>query len=198
MKLKFRINNKGFITVGLGLALVLFLSLPFTSSIIIKAQTADVIYENIENIPQKELALVLGAAAYGNRLSDALRDRVDTAIELYEAEKVSVLVMSGAENETNAMRNYAINKGVEGNNIVEDQAGLNTFASITNISELDRSIIIVTQKYHLPRALFIANQKGIDAIGMVADKREYAKIFEFKQRELIATTKAILDIFILK
>ncbi len=188
--------NKGFITVGLGLAFVLLLSLPFASSIIIKAQTADAIYENVEDIPQKELALVLGAAAYGDRLSDALQDRVDTAIELYEAEKVSILVMSGAENETKAMRNYAVNQGINKNNIVEDSSGLNTLASITNISELDRSVIIVTQKYHLPRALFIASQMDIDAVGMIADKREYAKIFEFKQRELIATTKAILDIFV--
>ncbi len=188
--------NKGFITVGLGMAFVLLLSLPFASSIIIKTQTIEAIYENMEDIPQKELALVLGAAAYGNRLSDVLQDRVDTAIELYEAEKVSILVMSGAENETNAMRNYAVNKGVEVNNIIEDQFGLNTLASITNISELNRSVIIVTQKYHLPRALFIASQMDIDAVGMIADKREYAKILEFKQRELIATTKAILDIFV--
>ena len=189
-----RINSKGYITVGL--ALVLFLSLPFVSSIIIKAQTADVIYETVDEVPQKELALVLGAAAYGDKLSDALQDRVDTAIDLYEAKKVSILVMSGAENETKAMKNYAINEGIDVNNVIEDPFGYNTLASITNINELGRSVIIVTQRYHLPRALFIANQKNIDAIGIVADKRQYAKIVEFKHRELIATTKAILDIFV--
>ena len=189
-----KINSKGFTTVGL--ALVLFLSLPFVSSIIIKAQTADVIYETVDEVPQKELALVLGAAAYGDKLSDALQDRVDTAIDLYEAKKVSILVMSGAENETKAMKNYAINEGIDVNNVIEDPFGYNTLASITNINELGRSVIIVTQRYHLPRALFIANQKNIDAIGIVADKRQYAKIVEFKHRELIATTKAILDIFV--
>ncbi|MBN2086816.1 YdcF family protein [Candidatus Peregrinibacteria bacterium] len=188
-------NNKGYITT-IGLAFVLLLSMPFASSIIIKAQTNDVIYENIEDIPKKEIALVLGAAAYGDRLSDVLRDRVDTAIDLYDTRKVDILVMSGAENETKAMKSYAIEKGINSKNIVEDPLGLNTLASVNNISELNRSVIIVTQRYHLPRALFIANHKGLDAVGMVADKHEYLKIISFKQRELIATSKAILDVFL--
>lgn len=174
----------------------MLLSMPFTSSLVIKVQTADKIYEEISEVPQKELGLVLGAAAYGSTLSDVLRDRVDTAIDLYEAGKVNVLVMSGAENETEAMKNYAINYGIPKNDITEDPTGLNTLASIKNISNLDRSIIIISQKYHLPRALFIANHYDIDAVGMIADRHEYTKIFEFKKRELLATTKAMWDLFV--
>ncbi len=177
--------------------MALFLATPFLSSAIIDVQTADQIYETVEDAPQKELGLVLGAAAYGNRLSDILRDRVDTAIELYKAEKISVLVMSGAQNEVEAMKNYAIEHNVPQEAITMDATGLNTMASVNNIAELERSIIVVTQKYHLPRALFIANTLGIDAVGITADKSQYIKIFEFKTRELLATSKAILDIFVL-
>ena len=187
--------RRGFITVTA--AITLLLATPFAGTAIIGMQTADQIYENVEEVPQKELGLVLGAAAYGNRLSDILRDRVDTAIELYEVGKISVVVMSGAPNEVEAMKNYAIEHEIPEEAITEDSTGLNTMASVRNIAELKRSIIIVTQKYHLPRALFIANTLGIDALGITADKTVYIKILEFKARELLATSKAILDIFIL-
>jgi SanA protein len=188
-------NKKGLITIGT--LLVMMLATPFLGSSLISVQTADQIYEKVEEIPQKELGLVLGAAVYGSRLSDVLRDRVDTAIELYEAEKISALVMSGALNEVEAMKSYAIENRIPAKAVIEDITGINTMASVKSIAELDRSVAIVTQKYHLPRAIFIANTLGIDAVGMSADKHEYIKIFEFKSREILATSKAILDIFIL-
>lgn len=188
--------KKGFVSIGA--LLVLFLATPLIGSSVIAVQTADQIYDKAEEIPQKELALVLGAAAYGDRLSDVLRDRVDTSIELYEAEKVSILVMSGALNEVEAMKKYAIQQDVPEEAITTDAYGLNTMASVKNVADLGRSITIVTQEFHLPRALFIANTLGIDAVGLTADKHEYIKIFEFKSREILATSKAILDIFILE
>ncbi|MBN2306599.1 YdcF family protein [Candidatus Peregrinibacteria bacterium] len=188
-------NKKGLITIGT--LLVMILATPFLGSTIIAVQTADQIYENIVELPQKEIGLVLGAAAYGDRLSDILRDRVDTGIELYKAEKVSVLVMSGAKNEVEAMKKYAIEHDIPEEAITEDITGLNTMASIENMADLNRSVTIISQRYHLPRALFIANTQEIDAIGMTADKHDYLKIQQFKSRELLATSKAILDIFIL-
>ena len=188
-------NKKGLITIGT--LVVMMLATPFLGSTIISVRTSDQIYENTTNIPQKELGLVLGAAAYGDRLSDMLQDRVDTAIDLYNAGKISVLVMSGAPNEVEAMKKYAVGHGVPEGSIAEDITGLNTMASVENIVGLGHSVTIVSQKYHLPRALFIANAEGIDAVGMTADRHEYIKIQEFKTRELLATSKAILDIFIL-
>jgi len=185
--------KKGFISISV--IFILMLATPFIGTGIIAIQTADQIYSNIEDIPQKEIGLVLGAAAFGDRLSDILRDRVDTAIELYKAEKISILVMSGALNESQAMKKYAIAQGVPTNDIIEDITGLNTLASVKNIAELNRSTIIFTQRYHLPRALFMANSMGIDAIGMESDKQQYLKMADFKKREILATSKAILDIY---
>ena len=187
--------KKGCISITVVLALML--ATPFMSSTFVTVQTADQIYESVEEIPQKEVGLVLGAAAYGDRLSDILRDRVDTSIELYEAKKISALIMSGSAKESSAMKKYAVENGIPEEAVIEDITGLNTMASVKNAAKLNRSLIIVTQKYHLPRALYIANTKGIDAIGMTADKHTYIKIGEFKSREILATSKAILDIFIL-
>ena len=157
--------------------------------------TEGLIYELIEEIPEKEVVVVLGAAAYGDRLSDVLRDRVDTGIELYEAKKVHGIVMTGAANETRAMIKYALEKGVPEVDVHEDPKGVNTLASIRNLNP-EESVIIVTQKFHLPRALFMAKHLGINAIGMIADKHQYTKIFEFKKREILATSKAMLDLFV--
>lgn len=187
--------KKGFVSIGA--VLILMLATPFLGSAIIGFQASDQIYESIEEIPAKDMALVLGAAAYPSRLSDVLKDRVDTAIELYEDKKVGTLLMSGSENEVQAMKAYALENGVPEEVVAEDSNGLNTMASVQNASKLNKSLIIVTQAFHLPRALFIANVQGLDAIGMVADRHVYIKIVEFEAREILATSKAILDIFFL-
>lgn len=189
-------NKKGIVAIGT--IFVMLLAMPFSSTVIVSAITADQIYENIEEVPTKDVGLVLGAAAYGSRLSDVLRDRVDTGIELYEAEKISTIIMTGAENEVVAMANYATEHGIPATSIIEDPKGINTLASVTNIAGSEQSVTIVTQKYHLPRALFIANHLGIEAVGITADKSKYTKIFEFKKREIFATTKAMLDLFLKK
>lgn len=194
-KLKIENYNKGFIAVGLAIGVLL--SMPFISSGWVKMSTASQIYEKTEEVPQKEVALVLGAAAYGDRLSDILRDRVDIAIELYEKEKVSVIIMSGAKNEVEAMKKYAVNEEIPEEAVVKDPTGISTFISIKNIRDLKRPVIIVTQRYHLPRALYIANHMELEAVGVTADKHEYAKITDFKSREILATVNAMLKLMAL-
>ena len=188
--------KKGFATVGL--IIIMLLSMPFASSLIVRMQAADEMYENIDKAPATDIGLVLGAAAYGNSLSDILKDRMDTGIELYNKGKVSSLILSGAENEVSAMKKYALDKGIPESAIMEDPLGINTMASVKNMESSDKKITIISQKYHLPRALFIADHYGIDAIGVMADRHEYAKIVEFKNREIMATTKAMLDMFVLR
>ncbi len=192
---KITLCKKGFITVSAILAL--FLSLPFASSIYIHQQTEDRIYDTVESVPEKNVAMVLGAAAYPSYLSDVLIDRMETAIELYETEKVQKLILTGAPNEVEGMKEYALERGVEENDLIEDSEGVNTLASIRNASDISE-LIIVTQAFHLPRALFIARHVGIDAVGVASDRRTYAKIFDFKKREILATSKAMMDLFVFK
>lgn len=191
-----KVIKKGFVSIGA--ILILMLATPFLGTAIISLETANQIYKDVDSVPAKDVALVLGAAAYPSRLSDILKDRVETAIELYQSKKVSSLLMSGAVNEAVAMADYAVEKGVPKDAVNKDPSGLSTMASIQNAAKLNKSLIIVSQEFHLPRALFIANSLGLDAIGITADKHAYLKITEFEAREIMATSKAILDMYVLK
>jgi len=185
--------KKGFVVVGMFLSLLF--CMPFASSVIMRMSTDGNIYDNIENVPSKDAALVLGAAAYPSRLSDILQDRVDTAIELYKDKKISKIIMSGAPNESEAMAKYAIKNGVDEDYVIEDPNGLDTYTSIQNAKNT-KSVIIVTQSFHMPRALFIAKHLGIDAVGLTSDKHEYTKIFDFKKREILAASKTMMDLLL--
>lgn len=185
--------KKGFITAGA--ILTILFSMPFASSILIKYQTSDLIYSKLENVPKKDAALVLGAAVYPSGLSDILQDRVDSAIELYKAKKVTGLIMSGSKNESEGMAFYATQRGVKANDIIKDPNGIDTISSVKNARNT-KEIIIVTQSFHLPRAIFLARHFGINAVGFSADKRDYTKIFDFKKRELLATSKAVMDVIL--
>jgi len=177
------------------MALMLMICLPFASSIWMRQRTEGLIYQTAEEAPEKNVALVLGAAAYPSRLSDILQDRMDTAIELLKSEKVQKLILSGAPNEAEGMKKYAIKNGVAENDIIEDTKGLSTLESIQN-AENTKEMIIVTQLFHMPRALFIAHHFGINAVGVTSDKRTYIKIFDFKEREILASSKAMVDLLL--
>lgn len=155
--------------------------------------THNEIYFKIEEVPEKEAALILGAAAYPSRLSDILKDRVDTGIDLYKAGKVKTLIMSGAPNESSAMAEYAKKAGVPEGALKEDPEGLNTLSSIQNAKGTP-SLVIVSQAYHLPRALFYARHYDLNAVGMSADKQEYANMAFYEKREKLAHMKAVFDV----
>jgi SanA protein len=187
-------NHKGIITVST--LVITFLSLPFVSSIWIQGVTSDEIYDEVLQAPQKEVALVLGAARRGNEPSDILRDRLDVGIALYKNKKVEKIIMSGTGDEVLVMLNYAKKQGVPDADILRDADGFNTLASIQHIPLEVNGVTIVTQRYHLYRALFYAQHYGRDAVGVTSDLRTYAKIKQFKKREVIARSKAMLDVLI--
>ena len=162
------------------------------------------VYSLGENVPEREVALVLGARVYSNgRLSRVLQDRVDAAIELYKAGKVKKLLMSGDNreahyNEVTAMRNYAISKGVASDDVVRDFAGFRTYDSVYRAKmlwDLDE-LIIVTQQFHLPRSLYIAEKLGVDAVGVRAKDINYRGLNFTKRREMAARIVAWLDVLI--
>lgn len=172
--------------------------------LIIYLSTKNKIYEEVSDIPKSQTVLVLGARVYSNgALSDILRDRLDTAIEIYKAGKADKVLVSGdhgrAEyDEVNAMKDYLLKKGVASKNIFLDHAGFDTYDSIYRaqyIFEVE-SLIISTQKFHLPRSIYIANRLGVEANGIVADKHIYIAEVKFYLREKLAQVKAFLELFI--
>lgn len=141
-------------------------------------------------------ALVLGAKVHeGGRLSDMLRDRMDKAIALYHAGAVQKLLVSGDGrgewSETKHMKLYAMEHGVAEEDILIDDEGFSTYESISRAKKqyLISKFVIVTQKYHLHRALYIANDMDITALGADGALHTYAGQWYREVREVLARIK---------
>ena len=156
----------------------------------------------VEEVQSAPVAIVLGAGLQGNgRPSVILRDRLDTAIQLYQTGKVQKLLMSGDNrfldyNEPGAMQQYAISQGVPENDIVLDYAGRRTYDTCYRALHIFRveKAIIVTQRFHLVRALFTCRQLGLDAAGVPSDPRRYNPYW--LAREYPATSVAFWELFV--
>lgn len=141
-------------------------------------------------------AVVLGAKVHKDgTLSDMLKDRMDAAITLYHDGVVEKLLLSGdnsgAVGEVTAMKVYAMKNGVPEDAILEDYEGYSTYESMDrakNVFGLD-SFVVVTQKYHLYRAIYIAEDMDIDAEGVSADLHTYAGQLYRDLREVLARLK---------
>jgi SanA protein len=154
------------------------------------------------SVPAEQAAIVFGAAVYRNgRLSSVLRDRMDTAISLYQNGKVDKILVSGDNSEDNynepgAMMAYALERGIPEQDIQPDYGGRRTYDTCyraQHIFLLDRAIL-VTQEFHLPRALFTCRQLGIEAVGVAADLRRYRGTRWYEFRETAATFVALWDV----
>jgi SanA protein len=160
------------------------------------------IYSNIENIPTCYTALVLGAHVSNSGVpSDVLKDRLNAALELYNQNKISRFLVSGDHgtveyDEANSMKNYLIERGIDSADVFMDHAGFDTYNSIVRASMIFKikDVIIVTQDFHLRRALYIARKKGLDAYGYKADMRKYKSIKYLQFREKIANIKAFFEV----
>ncbi len=150
------------------------------------------------------IAIVFGARVYSReRLSAMLRDRVDTAIDLYYAGKVDMLLLSGGQNgleydEPGAMMAHALERGVPAGAIQPDYGGRRTYDSCyraAHIFQVEQAVL-VTQEFHLPRALLLCDNLGVEVVGVKADRRDYAprSIAWSETREIPALLAALLDL----
>lgn len=151
----------------------------------------------MESAPHSQAAIVFGAGVYpGGALSPILQDRVQTGIDLYKAGRVKKLLLSGDHgrvtyNEVDAMRDFALREGVPAQDIFMDHAGFSTYDTLARAKRVFKveSAVLVTQNFHLPRALLIARSFGIEATGVPADKRLYRARYYLAARELAARVK---------
>ncbi|HEY2980657.1 MAG TPA: ElyC/SanA/YdcF family protein [Anaerolineales bacterium] len=160
----------------------------------------------IQSVPAGRVAIVFGAGLRHDGTATAiLRDRVMTAAQLYFEGKVVKLLMSGDNstveyNEPVAMQDYALSLGVPRDAIVLDYAGRRTYDTCyraKTIFKLDNAIL-VTQDFHLPRALFLCNALGLEAMGVESNNLYYLKRSRliWNTRELFATFSAFMDLYI--
>ncbi|MFA6537019.1 MAG: ElyC/SanA/YdcF family protein [Patescibacteria group bacterium] len=159
-----------------------------------------------EKLDDYNVALVFGAGLKkGGLPSDILADRLKTAIQLYQDSKVKTLILSGDNSseehqEVMAMKKMALEFGLPEDALIEDSCGLDTFASCARVkSEFSLSkIILITQKYHLRRALYLCNSLGIDAYGVPAIDRGYVFQRQYNYREILASLNSFFEINFLK
>lgn len=190
------------ILIIVGISIVL--SINFYVILSTKKQIVDL--SNLKNKNDYDCIIVLGAGIWGDKPSPMLQDRLDEAIKLYEEGIAPKLIMSGDNgregyDEVNVMKDYAINKGIPSEDIFMDHAGFSTYESIYRAKEVFKveKAIIVTQKYHLYRALHIGNKLGINVTGVGADPRKYSGQIFRELREILARNKDFIQaIFKLK
>lgn len=183
-----------YIVIIIAIILIIVLGINFYVKISTKNQ---IINENdYTKLSDVDCIIVLGAGIWGDKPSPMLEDRLLEGIKLYNNNISSKIIMSGDHgreeyDEVNIMKNYAIEKGVSSENIFMDHAGFSTYESIYRAKEIfeAKKVIIVTQKYHLYRALYIANQLGIEAYGVGADPRQYVGATYRELREILARDK---------
>lgn len=155
----------------------------------------------IDEVPEEQVAIVYGAAVRNGRLTTILRDRMDTAIALYEVGKVQQIIVSGSYNnayynEPEAMMAYAIQQGIPAEDIYPDYGGWRTYDTCYRAKHtfgVDQAIL-VTQAFHLPRAIFTCRALGIEAVGVTADVRTYRGEDWYAVREFGATLQALVDV----
>ena len=174
--------------------LIVFLSINFY----VKASTKKQIISNSDytNLKDIDCIIILGAGIWGDKPSPMLEDRLLEGINLYNNNVSNKIIMSGDHgreeyDEVNIMKNYAIEKGIPSENIFMDHAGFSTYESIYRAKEIfeAKKVVIVTQKYHLYRALYIANQLGLEAYGVGSDPRQYVGATYRELREILARDK---------
>jgi SanA protein len=162
------------------------------------------VYTDIAEIPPRTAVLVLGSQTRGTRLSPVLQDRVESGIRLMERRKGKKLLLSGDHgqryyDEVNAMRLYVLaNAAIPKEDIFMDHAGFSTWDSMYRARDVFevRDILIVTQKFHISRAVCMARRLGLDAVGYAVDEERFSGpgLRGWRLREYFARVKAFVSI----
>ncbi|MBO4733177.1 MAG: YdcF family protein [Clostridia bacterium] len=165
----------------------------------VKASSRDrlLTFDDAIKLEDIDCIIVLGCQVRGDgSLSDMLRDRLNEALELYNAGAAPKLLMSGDHgqteyNEVGAMKNFAVENGVPKEDVFMDHAGFSTYETIYRAKEVfeAKKVIIVTQEYHLYRALYIAKRLGVEAYGVSSDLNVYGGQSFRDFREILARNK---------
>ena len=157
---------------------------------------------NVADVPHAQVAIVPGALVQPNgKMSAMLADRVRQADALWKAGKVDRILVSGdhhtwAYDEPDTMRKALVAAGVPGRVIFEDHAGFDTWATMVRARGIFgvKDAVVVTQGFHMPRALYLAHAAGIDATGLTADLHQWGYQGRKSEiREVLSRVKAIAD-----
>jgi vancomycin permeability regulator SanA len=193
------------ILLGLGMGMIV---LPILLMQYVSSATSSDRYNTAKNVPIKPVAIVFGAGVYTDGTpTPMLADRVQGAIDLYRQGRVRKLLMTGDNSAANydevtAMKRYAMTLGIPEKDITLDYAGFSTYESCYRAKVIFgvTHSVLVTQRYHLPRAVYTCRQLGIDAVGLgTPDWESYGNqvMVPYSLREILSTMKAIAQVHLL-
>ncbi len=159
-----------------------------------------------QDAPAAKVAIVLGAGVYEDGTpSPMLADRLATGVELYKLGKVDKLLLSGDHgtttyDEVNAMLRYCLDRGVPDEDVFTDHAGFDTYDTMYRARDVFKvtDALVVTQDFHLPRAVYTARSLGLEATGVIADIQPYTGEWRFALREWPARMNAFLQLQVTK
>ena len=184
---------------------ILGVSALFLASWFISKQAENKVYNEVAQIPYNKVGLVLGTSQYlaGGRKNLYFYYRIEAAVKLYQADKISYLIVSGdnrhqSYNEPEAMKNELVKRGIPEKAIFLDYAGLRTLDSVVRCKEIfgQDKFTIISQKFHNERAVYIAKYYNLDVIGFNAKDVTSPAGLKTKAREFLARFKMLLDLYI--
>lgn len=189
--------------------LFIFLAILFTviyANWKISSDTKNFIYDDVNEVPKQKVALVLGASRKlkGGYLNPYFTYRIEAATELYKNGKVSTFIVSGdnsrpSYNEPQDMKDALVANGIPDSIIYMDYAGFRTLDSVVRLKEIfgQDSCVVVSQKFHNERAIYIAHHYNIKAYGYNAEDVQLNRLsFKTNLREKFAKVKVFIDILI--
>ncbi|RQO30864.1 hypothetical protein DBR32_09105 [Taibaiella sp. KBW10] len=167
----------------------------------IKKEANRYCYRNIDRVPAAYTGIIFGAGIVNNQPSKYLKDRLDAGIALYKAGKVKRLLVSGDNgqdeyDEVSVMKQYCADHGVPKADIFADYAGFDTYSTVYRAKDLFKvaDAIMISQNYHLDRAVYLGKSMNINSYGFAADKGDYVFLFKNKVREGLAILKSFVDV----
>lgn len=188
--------NKMLKCVFLLFAIIILMVLGINLFVVLSTRKYIVSEEKSAELGNVDCIIVLGCGVKNNKPTPMLEDRLLKGIELYKKETSAKIIMTGDHgredyDEVNVMKQFAIEKGVPSEDIFMDHAGFSSYDSIYRAKEIFKAnkVVIVTQKYHLYRSIYIAKKLGMDAYGVASNLRPYAGQWAREAREIIARNK---------
>jgi vancomycin permeability regulator SanA len=188
--------------------LVLTTIIPWVASFYVRRMTVRWRYEVVQQVPIERVAIVFGAGVWADGTpTPMLADRITAAVELYRLGRVQKILMTGDNStiyydEVTTMKRYAIDLGVPDTAITLDYAGFSTYESCYRARDIFgiKKAVLVTQRFHLPRAVYTCRQLGVDAVGLATpDWETYGRdlIQYYNLREMLAAVKALMELHVL-
>ena len=167
----------------------------------VKSSTKKNIYYSIKKFPKNDVGIIFGAGINGDQPSKYLKDRLDAGIALYKANRINKILLSGDNgrdeyDELTVMKNYCYKHGVDTTKIFIDYAGFDTYSTMYRAKHIFniKKAILISQEYHLNRAIYIGQKLGIKSVGYSANNGEYLGYKYVTFREYGSIFKSFFDV----